>query len=201
MEEPDTTKEERRSFTSWKMDVIDALSCDGELKPPIDRLVAIRILQHVNRETKTANVSMVRIAAQLNVSVDTVKRSVARLAKKHNWLDRARLSRLSEYTYRFNDRKISGILDAKLLREEAAASAMKDRKERLFESAAMPPREDQRGGKTIRDEVANSYESEVAEMPPKHLRDNYLQEHLQSQGSEGSDSNAYARAKGKAYAA
>ncbi len=59
----DMTEQEVRNFTSWKLDILDAMSCDTALDD-VDKVVAFRVMQHINAKTRDANPSLHRIAAQ-----------------------------------------------------------------------------------------------------------------------------------------
>jgi|GEM_PF-6169069 len=204
MEEPEITEEERRSFTSWKLRILDAMSCDIEVSD-IDFRVAFRVMQHVNARTGQAHPSIDRIAAQIGVSRHTVMRSLKWLTgevKRKDrsgpvWIDRGRRNRREPYFYTFREDRIGAVMDAKILREEDAKDALIERRDRAAEVANLQHRKslDVANGDTL--DVANLLSFDVAPVRPKHLTQNYLNRTPEdSKGSEGSESSAYARASG-----
>ncbi|TDH38567.1 GntR family transcriptional regulator [Pseudohoeflea suaedae] len=164
---------ERQSFTSWKLDVLDAMSCDPNVRD-IDYRVAFRLMQHVNARAKEARPSIERLAAQIGVSRDTVRRSLTRLSEPDggcHWLHRIRIDRTQPYFYTFVTERVGVILDAKADREDRAREAARQRRQNQSEVAPLLPRE---VANDTGVEVANGDDFEVATLPPKHLRENYL---------------------------
>ncbi len=186
-EKDDMTEMEVKSFTSWKLDILDAMSCDTALEA-IDKCVAFRVMQHINMRTRDANPSLARIAAQLGVHRDTVRRSVDRLCDPKGgrlWMTRSRSSRTESYSYQFLSDRLNIVLDAKIEREERAKEKAKEKKQNRLEVAHKQPRE----VAAVRShEVAHVQSGEVAGVQPKHLQYNHLIETPSISCSEGSES-------------
>lgn len=169
----DLSEQEAKSFTSWKLEIIDAMSCDTALQD-IDVRVAFRLMQHVNARTRDAHPSLERLAAQIGVSRDTVMRSLARMCDPNggrHWLNRTRADRTQPYIYTFVTNRLNAVVDGKLDREERAREAAIEKKRRRFEVARVQPREV--ANDTVF-EVANGEVFEVARVQPKHLLKNNL---------------------------
>ncbi|MEM1039393.1 MAG: helix-turn-helix domain-containing protein [Pseudomonadota bacterium] len=96
---------DKRSFTSHKLEMLEALSCDPEVKDGVFRF-AFRVMQHINAGSGLAWPSMDRIAQQMNVSVRTAQRHSEAL-EALGWVVRERDGRRSAYRYRFNSDKLS----------------------------------------------------------------------------------------------
>ncbi|RNC93921.1 MAG: hypothetical protein ED558_13815 [Oricola sp.] len=218
-----------QSFTSWKLSIIDAVSCDPNVTD-MDFRVAYRIMQHVNRESRVAHVTMDRLAAQLDVSRDTIMRSVRRLQGKADprrddhrptqWIEAKRASRTSPYFYRFTDRAMNAVLDGKVEREDGAKARLRSRKQSLHDVAGVQGRAvfdvaDVQGQDapdvadgTPRD-VADGTVTDVATRQPIHLCVNNLPLTPTSQGHEGEgytptrarDDTAERQPRSNAYAA
>lgn len=188
---------EIQSFTSWKLDIIDAMACDPDLED-IDFRVAFRVMQHVNARSKDAHPSLERLAAQLGVHRDTVRRSILRLCDpngRRHWLIRSRNSRTEPYFYSFVTTRLSGVVDGKMDREEQARDAAQERKRLRLEVARLQPRE---VAQVPPPEVARVQSPEVARLQPKHLTENYLigtPEYSRSREG-GIPNSGYARTKG-----
>lgn len=194
-----TGSADKRSFTSWKLELIDAMTCDEEMRE-IDRLVGVRIMQHASSKTGCANPSLRRIAAQLGKGYATVKRSAARLVEKHQWFERFRPTRTAEYVYRVNEEKALHVLDAKAQREDQARDALRVEKEEMFNRLRGLNREPSRGLKLDTPEGSNRDNHEGSPVSPEHLRENYLQEHLNT-GREGDGFTLHGESKeGSPYA-
>lgn len=186
-EKDDMTEMEVKSFTSWKLDILDAMSCDTALEA-IDKCVAFRVMQHINMRTRDANPSLTRIAAQLDVHRDTVRRSLDRLCDPKGgrlWMTRSRSSRTESYSYQFISDRVNIVLDAKIEREEQAKEKAKEKKRNRLEVARKQPRE---VASVHSHEVAQVQSNEVAGVQPKHLQYNHLIETPFNSCSEGSES-------------
>lgn len=90
---------EQRPFTSWKLALWDAISMDAELNPT-ERLIAWRLLQHINRDTRAIFPTQRRLAIQMAVSEQTVKQSIAVLIER-GWLTKKRRNRRQSNRYEF----------------------------------------------------------------------------------------------------
>ncbi|HEY0124078.1 MAG TPA: helix-turn-helix domain-containing protein [Rhizobium sp.] len=180
------SEEEVKSFTSWKLDILDAISCDMALHD-IDVRVAFRLMQHVNARTRDAHPSLERIAAQVGVSRDTVMRSLTRMCDAEggrHWINRARADRTQPYTYSFVTGRLNAVVDGKIDREDRAREAAQEKKRKRFEVAAVQPREVANDAVF---EVANGEVFEVAAVQPKHLHNNYLNRTPYDSCSEGGE--------------
>lgn len=136
---------ERKSqaFTSWKFDILDAMSCDAELQD-IDFRVAFRLMQHINSKGLDAHPSLERLAAQIGVSRDTVMRSLNRLSDPKgacHWINRRRSGRTQPYLYSFAIDRLNSVIDGKLSREDRARETSDERKRKRIEVAPVQPRE------------------------------------------------------------
>lgn len=187
------SEQETKSFTSWKLDILDAMSCDPNVDP-IDFRVAFRVMQHVNARTRDAHPSLERIAAQLGVHRDTVMRSIKRLSDLEggrHWISRSRTSRTEAYFYTFMSDRLTAVLDGKIDREERARDLSVEKKRRRFEVAALQRRE---VANLHTPEVANVHVHDVAGEQPKHLTKNYLNR-TPDYSSYEKEGNSYARAR------
>lgn len=178
---------EVKSFTSWKLDILDAMSCDTALEA-IDKVVAFRVMQHINAKSRDANPSLTRIAAQMGVHRDTVKRSLDRLCDprggKH-WMNRNRSSRTEAYSYEFVTNRMNLVIDGKIAREDKAKEEAAEKKRNRLEVARKQPRE---VAGVRSHEVAPVHSGEVAGVHPKHLLNNHLIKTPSDSCSEGSES-------------
>ncbi|MDJ1632508.1 helix-turn-helix domain-containing protein [Rhizobium rhizogenes] len=178
------SEEEVKSFTSWKLDILDAISCDMALQD-IDVRVAFRLMQHINARTRDAHPSLERIAAQVGVSRDTVMRSLTRMCDPEggrHWISRSRADRTQPYTYAFITVRLTAVVDGKIDREDRAREVAMEKKRKRFEVAAVQPRE---VANDTGVEVANGEVFEVAAVQPKHLHNNYLNRTPYDSCSEG----------------
>jgi DNA-binding PadR family transcriptional regulator len=182
-------EEEKRSFTSWKLEVLDAIHSDirtGKRKKdkteklligPQVKCVAYWIMHHVNQKTMTANPSMDRLAAQCGVSRFTVSDCIDRLVFA-GWLEASREARTGNNIYRFNDEIVLDLIDARKQREDEAREVMSER--RLTAHLArmrrldveVSPHRDVEELQHHDVEVSLDYDVEVS--PPEHLSLNYL---------------------------
>ncbi|KFB10488.1 hypothetical protein EL18_01523 [Nitratireductor basaltis] len=189
-----------RSFTAWKLELIDAITCDKQLAH-IDRVVGVRIVQHINRRTREANPSLARIAAQVGISIKTAKRSAARLCHKEcRWFARARPSRTAGYVYRVNDAKALHVLDAKAMREDQAKELLRGEKREMWQRLRGDSLVPSRGYVSEHLEGTNGDNCEGTPLSPEHLAKNHLQEHHHS-GSEGNGYSLHREAVSNSYAA
>ncbi len=180
------SEKEVQSFTSWKLDVLDAITCDTALEA-IDARVAFRLMQHINAKTRDANPSLERLAAQMGCHRDTVRRSLDRMCDPNGgrlWLSRQRGSRTETYHYSFVTDRLSMVIDGKIDREDQARDASRDRKRNRLEVARKQPRE---VAGVLSREVAYVQSHEVAGVQPKHLPLNYLNETPSFTCSEGGE--------------
>lgn len=193
-----TKDSEQRAFTSWKLDLLDAMSVDEDLTDAEFR-VAFRVMQHINSVSRVAWPSVDRLAAQLFRSRDAIMATTKRLsAVAHKdgrprlaWLRKSRPHKRASNEYTFGEERMNMVLDAMQMRMEALENGQ-------FEVANLQPQKQVEVANAGGVEVANAPPVEVANLQPKHLKGTTLEEHLHSKGSEGSELGAYARAKGRA---
>jgi hypothetical protein len=126
-------KEKQRSFTSWKLNLLDAMSIDPRLKP-FDFRLAFLMLQYMNGKTGKIFPSQETLAGLLNVSLDSVLRSIKHL-KDTGWLTATRPNRQKSNHYAFETRNVNAMLDRRLSIEDAM------REQRLSDPARLRPRE------------------------------------------------------------
>lgn len=211
---------ELASFTSWKLDMMDALSCDQDVTDA-DFRVAFRLLQHVNSVSRIAWPSIERLAAQIgNKSKDKegreskslgrsphrVQAAITHLAELR-WISRERPNRLAQNEYKFMDDRMNTVLDARIEREEALKEIQKIRR-----NSPRPPRK----SKPVElDDIANPSAPELddianpfardgtnlvcqdnANPSAKHLPENYQSRTPKDLGSEERQSD-YAAASGR----
>ncbi|WP_037462030.1 hypothetical protein [Sinorhizobium fredii] len=177
---------EVQSFTSWKLDILDAMACDERLHD-IDFRVAFRVMQHINARSRDAHPSLERLAAQLGVHRDTVKRSLGRMCDPNggrHWLNRTRTNRTATYFYSFVTDRLNSVFDGKLDREEKARESAQERKRNKLEVARVHPRD---VAPVHSHEVAAMHSHEVARVHPKHLPENYLNRTPSDSCSEGGE--------------
>ena len=108
---------ENRTFTSWKLDLLDAMSMDPRVTGSEFR-VAFRLLQHANSETLAIFPSQDRIASQTGMKERTVRACVAGIVKK-GWLHKSRSNRRVSNSYRFDTKHVNAILDRQIILNEA----------------------------------------------------------------------------------
>lgn len=100
------TEAPAKSFTSWKLDVWNAISMDAELNPT-ERIIAWRLL---NRASGSGEIypSQETLAIETAVSEQTVKLSIAVLVKR-GWIARERQNRRDSNRYSFNEHLVEMI--------------------------------------------------------------------------------------------
>lgn len=170
----DEHPEERRSFSSWKLTVLEAMSVAVDLTD-MDFRVAFRIMQHVNGRTRLAWPSVARLAAQLGKSEDRVRASTKRLAEA-GWLLKGRTSQKAPNEYTFLDGQVEQTVLAMLDRLDAinADDRAKMHGQADYDHADLPV-----------PDPAEMHGPDHANPHAKHLNQNYLQITPSSKGSEG----------------
>lgn len=106
-----------QSFTSWKFDLLDAISMDPRVTSTEFR-VAFRLAQHANVATRSIFPSQERIASQIGMKERAVRAAIGGLVAK-GWLTKARHNRRLPNTYRFDTRNVNAILDRQISLDEA----------------------------------------------------------------------------------
>jgi Helix-turn-helix domain len=119
-------EEERRSFTSMKLRVLDAMSFDPALQGDVFRF-AFRVIQHVNSFNGVAWPTIDRLAAQMGISRKTAMRHAATLVEL-GWVAWHRPNRRAAFEYRFRGDRVNQVLDAMELRVELAKDSLARRK-------------------------------------------------------------------------
>ncbi|MDF3216276.1 hypothetical protein EN962_13965 [Mesorhizobium sp. M7A.F.Ca.CA.001.09.2.1] len=186
---------EQRAFTSWKLDMLDAMSVDPEVTDA-DFRVAFRMMQHVNSVSRIAWPSVDRLAVQLARSRDSIMASTKRLCAaltkdgrpRLPWMRKSRPHKRAANQYGFMGDRANMVLDAMHQR-------MEDFENDKFEVANLQPQNPFEVANHPGFEVANPPYVEVANLQHKHLNGTTLEEHLHSKGSEDCEASAYARAK------
>lgn len=152
--------EDLKTFTSRKLDLLDALSMDPEVKPNEFR-VAFRLVQHANSESFAIFPSQDRIALQLGIDTRSVRRCLDGLVLK-GWLRRERPNRQMSNNYTFCEEKVDAMGDRlRWLAEEARL-----RSERANRSSQKSS--DRAQMSTPDRAVLSSLDRTV--LPPKHLK-------------------------------
>lgn len=156
--------EKLRSFTSWKLEILNAMSVD-EAVTDLDFRVAFRIMQHINSVSRIAWPGVPRLGAQLSRSDDRIMASTKRLSEI-GWLTKWRKSQKAPNEYSFHDDRVNIALDSMLQRLEAKGAE--------FDPAEM------QGQKTVDPadlqpfDPAEMQGPDLADLQGKHLKQNYL---------------------------
>lgn len=165
MSQQEDIKGKRQAFTSWKMDMLDAMSYDLDVTDA-DFRVAFRVIQHLNSVSGLAWPSISRLASQLGKSEDRVRASTKRLSNV-GWIWKGRKSQKAPNEYRFLEDRVNMVLDAMLQRMDKMSSAN--------------DRADMRGQKSVDHahlrggDHAEMHGPDHANLHGKHLKQNYLQ--------------------------
>jgi hypothetical protein len=121
-------REAQRSFTSWKLDVLNALASDPEVSAGHFR-IAFRVMQAVNRETRVAFISDELLCDEVP-STDRWKCNKARrkLIERDWWtVDRGHGGKASRYI--FLDTNLNAILDRLAIYRDARATRRRKRRQ------------------------------------------------------------------------
>ena len=156
--------EKLRSFTSWKLEVLNAMSVD-EAVTDLDFRVAFRIMQHINSVSRIAWPSVPRLGAQLKKSDDRIMAATKRLAEI-GWITKSRKSQKAPNEYSFRDDRVNTALDGMLLRIEAIGAELDPAEmqgQTRDDPADLPPRD-----------PAEMQGPDPADLQGKHLNQNYL---------------------------
>jgi Helix-turn-helix domain len=100
--------DEVQSFTSQKLDLLNAIGADPRLTHA-DFHVAFWLIQHVNSNTGQCNPSQKLIAEYAHMEERSVRGCIRRLCES-GWLQKCRKGRGSNH-YRFDERNVSAMLD------------------------------------------------------------------------------------------
>jgi hypothetical protein len=114
------------SFTSNKLDVMDAISMDPRVSHGEFR-VAFRLLQHANAKTGRIFPSQERIANQIGVKVRQVREYIAGLVEK-GWLRATRPNRQLPNQYAFDLKHVNAILDRQISLQDALSEERAERR-------------------------------------------------------------------------
>lgn len=153
--------EEIKSFTSWKLDWINALMIGVDHR---EFRTAVCLLQHANRETKLIMPSQQRIALLLGCSPTAVKRAIGKLVRD-GWLKVVRFNRQMSNQYRFVEAKREAMVDLRQFREDEWQVLR-----RKSEGSETPPQKSPEGAEVPRREGAEVLPPEGAEVTPEHLK-------------------------------
>lgn len=156
--------EKLRGFTSWKLEVLNAMSVD-EAVTDLDFRVAFRIMQHINSVSRIAWPSVPRLGAQLKKSDDRIMAATKRLSDV-GWMTKWRKSQKSPNEYRFYDDRVNTALDAMLQRVEAIGSE--------FDPAEMQGQKMDDPADLRPFDPAEMQGPDPADLQGKHLNQNYL---------------------------
>jgi len=89
----------RKTFTSWKLDLLDGIAVDPRLKP-FDFQLAYVMLQHMNADTGLLYPSQQVLAVLLDKDPRHVRRAISNLLSA-GWLQASRPRRHSSNQYEF----------------------------------------------------------------------------------------------------
>ena len=167
-----------RAFTSWKLDILNALSVDTEVTD-LDFRVAYRIMSHINSVSRLAWPSVARLAAQMGKSEDRIRASTRRL-QAAGWLLKQRRSQKAPNEYTFLCDRVNAVVDGMLARVEALESGSDDHADLHGQKSG--DRAELRG----RDH-ADLHGPDHADLHGKHLKKNYLHITPSIPGSELSE--------------
>lgn len=184
-----------RGFTSWKLDVLDAMSVDVEVTD-LDFRVAFRIMQHINSASRIAWPSVARLAAQLSKSPDRIMAATKRL-QQAGWLVKSRKSQKAPNEYGFLTDRLNAVIDAMHQRVEIIGSE--------FDPANLQGQNERDLAKVPPADLAYLQCPDLADLQGKHLNQNYLHRTPSLKGSEDEglatgpspqNANSYALATG-----
>lgn len=111
------TRPEPKTFTSAKLDLLDAMSMDPRVTDGEFR-TAYRLAQHANSETGAMFPSQERLADQMGTKARAVRQRIAGLVEK-GWLLIWRPNKRAPNSYRFDGRHVNAILDRQAMLNEA----------------------------------------------------------------------------------
>jgi len=168
--------EQLRGFTSWKLDILNAMSVDRDVTD-LDFRVAFRIMQHVNSVSRIAWPSVARLSAQLDKSEDRIRAATRRL-QQARWIVKGRKSQKAPNEYGFLNDRVADVLDAMQARIEIIETEPVDHAEMHGQS-----RDDHAD---LRLDHAEMHGPDHADSHGKHLNQNYLHETPYLKGSEAS---------------
>jgi hypothetical protein len=115
--------ERKRTFTSEKLDIMNALNVDPRIKRSTFK-VSVAILKHINERTGTANPSDETLSDETNLSIRTVIRAREAL-REYGWLIWRRTR--SSNVYKFKTTNINNSLDLLALRRDDRADRRRNR--------------------------------------------------------------------------
>lgn len=115
----------KRTSTSWKLDLLDAMSIDPRLKSS-DFRVAYRLIQHRNAVTGLCNPSQETIADETGLKPRTIREAIKRL-ENAKWILVRRPNRSASNHYAFSVSNVNAMLDRITLMREARADERRER--------------------------------------------------------------------------
>lgn len=122
--------EQLRTFTSWKLDVLDCMSIDPRLND-FDFRLAFTIMQFMNGKTGRCHPAQDTLAELLCVNERTVRNGLNRL-RDAKWLAWQRRGRVNWYT--FDTRYMNAMMDRRI----AVDDARRERKSILVTGKQVP---------------------------------------------------------------
>jgi hypothetical protein len=192
----EATPAELASFTSWKLNMLDAMNCDPKVTDA-DFRVAFRLMQHVNSTSRLAWPSMDWLACQIGKSGLRVRAAIKNLSDA-GWLAKHRLNRHRSNEYAFHDAPLNTVLDAKLTREDAYKDVRANRAETRFDRSDSSARNGLDRSDSSGLDRLKMPGPDRSDSSGKHLKRNYLQATPSNLGVEEEDSpSPYALAKGR----
>jgi hypothetical protein len=121
-----------RSFASWKFDMVDGILFDPRI-PAGWKVVALRILQAVNEETRVAYISDVTICDEIPETDRYKCNKVRKLLEQLGWWEVERGNGSQCSCYRFKDTNLNWIRDERIIRRE---KRQEERRRRRIEGRA-----------------------------------------------------------------
>jgi Helix-turn-helix domain len=117
--------ESRASFTSWKLDIMDAMKLDRRMNGTEFR-IAFCLIQHVNSVTKACFPSQELLADETGVKLRTVRASIAKLVRLR-WARLTRPNRSKTNQYEFLTENVDAMLDRRTMLKDGRADARVER--------------------------------------------------------------------------
>lgn len=192
-------KDVTASFTSEKFDVLDAISMDPRVTSSEFR-VAYRLIQHANAETGAIFPSQERIASQVGLAEETVRKCIAGLARKE-WMEVLRPNKRLPNMYRFSRKHVNAILDRQAMLNE---TRKEERKLRAVpaQGTTSPGAKSQKAVEKCDRDLDTAHDALTGTTIPvvtgTEIPVNTLRQHLNKSGIEkGSPEYAYAVASGR----
>lgn len=180
---------DNRTFTSWKLDILNAMSIDPRITAS-DFRVAFRLMQHVNAKTGACFPSQDSLSEEAVMKERSVRQCIANL-RRHGWIDvtaRSSGGRGKSNLYRFLQKHVNAMLDRMCELQEA-------RRERRTAGALTIDYRHVDAGEKVTTGISTTVPTGM-EMPPN----TYIEHPQESQAKRGDTTlrrkeNSYSRAK------